>query len=148
MTLHRDHVGGGAFVAAGLAVLALSQDLPFGTLASPGAGMLPVLVVGFMMAFGLMLVVRARSSPPLASIAWDDYPHALRVLVVAAAAVAAFIALGFFVTMALLLFALVFGVERKPLLPSLAFSVGVVAIAYTLFSLLLKTPLPRGILWF
>ena len=36
MTLRRDHVAGGAFVVAGALILAVSGDLPFGTLASPG----------------------------------------------------------------------------------------------------------------
>ena len=89
MNLRRDHVGGGAFVVAGALVLAVSGDLPFGTLASPGAGMLPKLVVGLMMAFGAILLVRAGDSPPLAEVAWDDFPHAVRVIAVTAAGVAA-----------------------------------------------------------
>ena len=36
MILRRDHVAGGAFIVAGVLVLAVSGDLPFGTLASPG----------------------------------------------------------------------------------------------------------------
>ena len=148
MKLRRDHVGGGAFIVAGLFVLAVSGDLPFGTLASPGAGMLPTLVVGFMIAFALVLFVRAGDSPPLADVVWGDLPHALRVIVVAAAAVAAFTTLGFAATMTVMLFALIFLVERKPFLPALAFSIGVTACTYALFSLLLKTPLPRGVLGF
>ncbi len=50
MILRRDHIAGGVFVAAGALVFALSDDLPFGTLASPGAGMLPMLVLALMMA--------------------------------------------------------------------------------------------------
>jgi hypothetical protein len=148
LIVRRDHVGGGVFVAVGALVLAVSRDLPFGTLASPGAGMMPTLVVGLMMAFGLVLFVRAGDSPPLAEVAWGDGPHALRVVVVAAAAVAAYTALGFAATVPLMLFALVFLVERRPLLPALAFSIGVTACTYALFSVLLRTPLPRGILWF
>ena len=117
-------------------------------MASPGAGMLPMLVVGFMMIFGLVLFVRAGDSPPLVEIAWDDFPHALRVILVAAAAVLAFTKLGFLLTMSVLLFVLTFVVERRPLLFSLVFSIGVTGLAYTLFSLLLKTPLPRGVLGF
>ena len=148
MIVRRDHVAGGTFVLAGLLVLAISGDLPFGTLASPGAGMLPKLVVALLMAFGLVLVVRAGGSPPLAEVAWDDFPHALRVLVVAAAAIALFTTLGFAVTMSALLFALTFLVERRPFLPAAAFSIGVTLFTYALFSLLLKTPLPRGLLGF
>src|SRR5262245_18444017 len=58
MTLKRDHVAGGVFVVAGVLVLAVSGDLPFGTPSSPGAGMLPTLVVGLMMAFGFILLLQ------------------------------------------------------------------------------------------
>jgi hypothetical protein len=135
-------VAGGAFVAAGALVLAASGDLPFGTLASPGAGMLPTIVVAFLMLFGVLLLAGARSSPPLASIPWADLPHALRVGLVAAVAVALYTVLGFLVTMPLLLLALTWAVERKPFLPAAIFSIGVTALAYTLFARLLKTPLP------
>ena len=48
----------------------MSGDLPFGTLASPGAGMMPKLVLGLLIAFGAILVARAGESPPLATIPW------------------------------------------------------------------------------
>jgi hypothetical protein len=135
-------VAGGAFVAAGALVLTLSRDLPFGTLASPGAGMLPTIVVVLLMAFGALLLAGARASPTLASIPWADLPHALRVGLVAAASVAIFTVLGFLVTVPLLLFALTFAVERKRLLPAAIFSVGLTALVYVLFTRLLKAPLP------
>ena len=147
MSLRRDHVAGGAFVVAGALILAVSGDLPFGTLASPGAGMLPKLMIALMMAFGLILLLRAGESPPFALVAWGDLPHAVRVIAVAAAGVALYVPLGFLLTMSLLLFALTWGVERKPLLNSALFSVGVTGVAYLVFSTLLKSPLPRG-LWF
>jgi hypothetical protein len=148
MTLRRDHAAGAAFVLAGAAILAVSADLPFGTLASPGAGMLPTLVVVLMMAFGGVLLLRAGASPPLAGIQWGDLPHAARVVAVAAAGIAVYTTLGFLVTMSLLLLALTLGVERRPIVNAVAFSVGVTAVAYALFNTLLKSPLPRGILWF
>jgi hypothetical protein len=148
VTLRRDHVAGGAVVIAGALLYAVSGDLPFGTLASPGAGMLPKLVITMMVALGLVLVVRAAESPPLAEIAWDDFPHALRVVAVAAAAIALYTGLGFLVTMAVMLFLLIFLVERRPVLYAAAFSLGVTGVAYLLFGTFLKSPLPRGLLWF
>jgi Tripartite tricarboxylate transporter TctB family len=148
MTLRRDHVAGAAFILAGVLVWAVSGDLPFGTLASPGAGMLPKLVIVLMMAFAAILLVRAGDSPPLASLSWGDLPHAVRVTLLTAAGVALYTRLGFLATMSALLFALTFAVERKPILHALLFSAGTTAIAYLLFSSLLKSPLPRGILWF
>jgi len=146
--LHRDHIAGGAFLAGGAAVLAVSHDLPFGTLASPGAGMLPTLVIGLMMAFALVLIAGARRSPPLASIDWSDFPHALRVVLLTALAASVYTRLGFLITVVSLLFVLVFVVERRPILIAAAVSVGVTGLAYALFAKLLRTPLPQGLLGF
>lgn len=148
MNLRMDHVAGGVFVVAGALVLLVSNDYPFGTLASPGAGMLPTLLIALIVAFGALLLVRAGDSPQLPSIAWSDLPHAGRVVVVAAAAVLLYTRAGFLVTLSALLFVLTFVVERKPLLPAAAFSIGVTAFAYALFGWLLKTPLPHGLVWF
>lgn len=148
MTLRRDHVAGAAFILAGILIWAVSGDLPFGTLASPGAGMLPKLVMALMKLFAAILLVRAGDSPPLASSSWSDLPHAVRVSLLAAAGAALYTRLGFLVTMSALLFALTFAVERKPILHALLFSAGATGIAYLVFSSLLKSPLPRGLLWF
>ena len=59
---------------AGLLVFAMSGDLPFGTLASPGAGMMPKLVLGLLIAFGAILVARAGESPPLADDRLGRFP--------------------------------------------------------------------------
>jgi len=144
MKLGRDHVAGAAFVVMAALILSVSGDLPFGTLASPGAGMMPKLVIGLMLAFGLVLLVRAGSSPALAAVAWDDFPHALRVLAITAACVGLYTWLGFVVTMWLLLFGLTFAVERKPILSAALFSAGVTGLAYALFRMALKSPLPQG----
>lgn len=144
MVLRRDHVAGGAFVIAGALVLAVSRDLPFGTLASPGSGMLPILVTALMMAFGVLLVAGGGASPPFREVSWADMPHAVRVMAASAVAVSFYQALGFLATMALLLLSLTFIVERKPLARSLLFSVGVTVLAYVLFNSLLKAPLPYG----
>lgn len=146
--VRRDHVAGGAFVAVGAFVLAVSSDLPFGTMASPGAGMLPMLLVGIMMLFGLVLFLRAGESPALMTVAWDDLPHAVRVIAVTIAAIAAYERLGFVVTMALVLFVLTFIIERRHIVIAAVLSIGVTVFAYVLFGTLLKSPLPRGILGF
>ena len=146
VTLRRDHVAGATFVVSGALILAVSGDLPFGTLASPGAGMLPKSMIGLMLAFGLILLVRAGDSPPFADVAWSDLPHAARVIAVTAVAIALYEPLGFVFTVAALLFCLIFIVERRPVLYAAAFSVGVTVFAYVLFGTLLKSPLPRGIL--
>jgi len=147
MTLHADHVAGGAAIAAAVAVLAVSGDLPFGTLTFPGAGMMPKLICALMILFGVMLIARAGTSPPLATISWSDLPHAVRVFAITAVAVALYATLGFLVTMSLMLFVLI-ALEGRNLLVAAAFSLGVTLSTYALFTVALKTPLEQGVLGF
>jgi hypothetical protein len=148
LTLRTDHVAGGVLATFGLLVLALSGDLPVGSLSFPGAGMMPKLLASLLIAFGLTLILRAGDSAPLAEISWQDLPHALRVTAVTALAVALYQTAGFLLTMTLLLFVLIFGVERRRLVPAAAFSLGVVALTYLLFAVALKTPLEQGVFGF
>jgi len=148
MILRRDHIAGGVFVIGGALVFALSGDLPWGSMAMPGAGMMPKLAVGLMVVFGLVLIAQAGTSPPLADIDWSDGGHALCVIVAAALATALYETLGFLITMSLLLFGLVFAVERKNIFYAAGFGVGVTLLAYVLFGTLLKSPLPRGLIGF
>ena len=146
MTLRRDHVAGAFFVIAGLVVWALSGDLPVGTLAFPGAGMMPKLITAIMIVLALASMLGAGSSPAIAEIEWSDLPHAARVLAVAIPAVALYTTAGFLVTMTLMLFSLLFLIERKNILIATGFSVGVAGLAWVLFGTFLKSPLPSGIM--
>jgi hypothetical protein len=148
VTLRTDHIAGTAFVVCGLVVLALSGDLPFGTLAFPGAGMMPKLLAGLLVVFGAIIVVRGRESAALASLSWSDLPHAVRVAAITAAAIALYQTLGFLVTMTLLLFGLIFGVERRNPLAAAGLALGAVTLSYLLFGVLLKAPLATGIFGF
>jgi len=79
---------------------------------------------------------------------WREAPHAARIVAITAIAIALYQPLGFVVTMALLLFTLIFGAERRHPLPAAAFTIGAVALVYVLFDVLLRTPLPRGVFGF
>jgi hypothetical protein len=147
MTLRADHVAGAAAIATALAVLAVSGDLPFGTLAFPGAGMMPKLVCALMILFGAMLLLRGGASAPFSEIAWGDLPHAVRVLAITAVAVALYTTLGFIVTMALMLFALI-AFEGRNLIAAAVYSLGISLVTYALFTIVLKSPLEQGILGF
>ena len=147
MPLRADHVAGGAAIAAALAVLAVSGDLPFGTLAFPGAGMMPKLVCALMILFGAVLLVRGGASAPFSGIGWGDLPHAVRVLAITAAAVALYTTLGFIVTMSLMLFALT-AFEGRNLFAAAAYSAGISLVTYGLFTVVLKSPLAQGIAGF
>jgi hypothetical protein len=148
MILRRDHIAGGAFVAAGGLVFALSGDLPFGTLASPGAGMMPKLVLTLLIGLGAALVLRADESPPLAQIEWRDFAHATTVVAVSAVAIALYTVIGFVLSISLLMFVLLYFVERRNIWRAAAVSVGVTFCSYFLFNTLLKSPLPPMPFWF
>jgi hypothetical protein len=148
MIVRRDHVAGGAFIAAGILLFMLSDDLPFGSLASPGAGMLPKLVITLMIAFGVALAVRAAESPPLAAIDWNDLGHAATVVGVSAAAIALYTVIGFVLSISLLMFVLLYAVERRNVLRAATVSIAVTVGAYFLFNTLLKSPLPAMPTWF
>ena len=129
-------------------VFAISGDLPFGRLSAPGAGMMPKLAAGLMMLFGVLVALGGARSAPLAAIDWSDRGHAALVVAITAAAVVAYRPLGFLITMALLVFALLAVVERRNLLVAAAYSAGLTLFAYWLFGKALKSPLERGVLWF
>jgi hypothetical protein len=148
MTLRSDHVAGAAFVIFGIVVFALSGDLPFGTLSSPGAGMMPKLVTGLMIAFGVALVVGARASKPLAEIEWSDLIHAAMLIVITGGAIRYYQELGFLVTMTLLVFTLLIAVERKNVFRAAAYSFFLTGVAWWVFGTALKAPLEQGILGF
>src|SRR5262245_16861648 len=144
MILRADHVSGGVFVAFGLGVIALSGDLPMGTLSFPGSGFLPKILATLLALFGIALIVRGRESAPLASIEWSDLRHAGPVVVITAGAIGLYTVLGFVLTVALLLFTVIVAIERRNVLAAAVYSIAVTALAYGLFERLLKTPLPHG----
>jgi len=148
MILRSDHVAGIFFILFGLIVFALSGDLPFGTISSPGAGMMPKLMAGLMIAFAVIIMAIGGSSQRLAEIDWSDRWHALMVVLITAAGIFAYQRLGFLITMSLLVFTLLVVVERRNPLTAAAYAIGLTLFAYWLFGKALKAPLERGIMWF
>jgi len=148
VSLRSDHVAGLFFILFGVLIFALSADLPFGTISSPGAGMLPKLTAGLMMAFAAAIFAIGGASQRVAEIDWSDRWHAIQVVLITAVAIFAYQRLGFLITMSLLVFALLVVVERRNMLIAAAYSIGLTLFAYWLFGKALKAPLERGWLWF
>jgi hypothetical protein len=147
MRLRTDHVAGGAVIAAGLLIWALSGDLPTGRLSMPGAGMMPKLLCILIVFFGAVLILRAQDGGWFGDIDWSDLRHAGPVIGITVVAVALYATLGFVITMAAMLFALL-AFERRNLLAAAAYSVSVSVATYALFVYILKTPLEPGLLQF
>jgi uncharacterized membrane protein SirB2 len=144
MGLRADHVAGAAFVAFGLLVIALSGDLPFGDLAMPGAGFMPMLIAVLLIVCGIALMLRARESAQFTAINWSDAKHAALVVAISAVAIALYERLGFGITMVLLMMGLLVIIERRNMVRAAIFSIAVTAITLTAFQYVLQTPLAEG----
>jgi putative tricarboxylic transport membrane protein len=148
MIVRADHVAGAGLMAFGLAVFALSGELPMGGLSMPGSGFMPTLVAGLLILFGLVLCLRAAESAPLADIDWSDVKHALLVIAITALAIEAYTQAGFILTMGVMLFAFLVIGERRNVVGAAAYSVAATLIAYGVFAKGLNAPLPIGPLGF
>ncbi len=147
MTLRIDHVSGAAAILTGVIVFAISGELPVGSMSFPGAGMMPKLLCVLMILFGIVLVARAGASKPFAGVNWSDAPHALIVFAITVLAVTFYTTLGFIISMALMLTALV-AFERRPLHYAALYGICISVASYALFTMVLKSPLERGLLGF
>jgi putative tricarboxylic transport membrane protein len=142
-----DHVAGAAAIILGLLVFALSGDLPFGSLSFPGAGMWPKLICVLMIALGILLCTRAGASNPVGEIDWRDLRHAAIVTAATAAAIALYPMLGFIVSIGLLLAGLTLLERGRPVFAAL-YGISISVAVYALFTVLLKSPLERGLIGF
>ena len=147
MIVRTDHVAGAAAIILGLLVLALSGDLPFGSLSFPGAGMWPKLICVLMIVLGILLLARAGASSPVAEIDWRNLRHAAIVTAATAAAIALYPTLGFILSIGLLLAGLTL-LERGNPLFAVIYGAGISVAVYALFTILLKSPLERGLIGF
>jgi hypothetical protein len=145
--LRTDHISGAVAVIAGVGIFAISGELPVGSWSSPGAGMMPKLLCAFMVLFGIMLIARANDSKPFAETSWSDGAHAASVFAIGCIAVAFYTTLGFIISMALMLAALV-AFERKPLIYAALYGISISVGSYALFTIVLKSPLERGLFGF
>lgn len=148
MTLKADHVAGGVFIALGIAVFIIGWDLPFGRLSAPGAGMLPKLMAGLMIALAIGIMAMGTNGEKTSDLPWSDWTHASLVIGITALATTVYSTLGFLLTMSLLVFALLAIVERKNLIVAAVYACSLTLFAYWLFGIALKAPLERGVLWF
>lgn len=143
MILRADHVAGAAFVVFGVAVIALSGDLPVGQLSMPGSGFLPMIVAALTIIFGLILIVRAKESGPFSELGWGDGKHAAMVTVITAVAIALYERVGFTITMLLMMITLLLVIERRNPIRAGIYCIAIVLFTYVSFVYGLKTPLPE-----
>jgi putative tricarboxylic transport membrane protein len=147
-TLTVDRVAGAALAVFALLVLWESRKIPFGTVADPGPGAVPVLLAVLLLVCSIAVIALGKGGDRIAAVAWTEWRHALAILGACALLAAAFERLGYRLSLFLTLIALVKLVERKGWVASLAFAAGFALGTHYLFSTLLRVQLPRGVLGF
>jgi hypothetical protein len=98
--------------------------------------------------FGAILIFTAGRAPWLSSLRWNEWRHALAILLTCVFAVFAIERLGYRLTVLLALIFLVKGVEKRGWVSSLTFAFGMAFGSFYLFYTILRVPLPQGPLGF
>jgi len=133
----------------GLAIFALfmlwqSRGLPLGSLANPGPAYMPVVLAMLLFLGGIVIAILGRHAPPIGSLGFGEWRHAVAIFAACAFAALAFERLGYRLTILILLLFLLAAVERKRLMTAAIFAAAFAAGTYFLFDTLLRVQLPRG----
>ena len=139
-----DRVAGAALAVFGLFVLWQSRGLPLGSLANPGPAYMPVALATLLALGGVAIAALGREAPPVSSLRFHEWRHAIAIFMACAFCALALERLGYRLTILLALLFLLGAVERKHPLAALIFAVGFAAGTFFLFDTLLRVPLPRG----
>ena len=142
-----DRVSGAVFAVFSALVLWESSKIPFGTLADPGPGALPVLLGATLLACSLFVMLTGASER-LDAIEWSEWRHGIAILGTLAFMALAMETLGYRATIFGGLFVLVAFVERKGWIAGAIFAAAFAFGTYGLFHTLLRVQLPRGMFGF
>jgi hypothetical protein len=139
-----DQAAGSVFAAFSLLVLWETRRIPFGFLAEPGPGAMPMLLAVILLACSIVVVIGGRGGKRASEVQWKEWRHAVAILGACAFMALAIERLGYRLTMLVALLGLVSIVERKGWLPAVAFAAGFSFGTHFLFNTLLRVPLPQG----
>jgi hypothetical protein len=142
--LTRDRVGGALFLFFALAVMWENRAYPLGTVTKPGPGYMPMLLAGILAAMAALVIWAGGRSPALASLNWSEWRHAVAILAACVFAGLALERIGYRLTVILLVGFLLWVVERKRLILTMAAALGLSLGTFYVFSTLLRVPLPLG----
>ncbi len=140
----RDRVAGVGLILFALYVLWEDRLLPMGTYHKPGPGYMPMVLSVILLAMALLVILTGGSSPPLRSISWSEWRHAIAILGSCSFAALALERLGYRLTVALLVAFLLWVIERKGLAVTVLMAAGLALSTYYVFGTLLLVPLPLG----
>jgi hypothetical protein len=132
--LRSDAVAGVVLMLIALVVGWQNRAYPMGNLAEPGPGYMPLMIACALGVFGLLIAVRAGSSPLFNTLDWSEARRGIVMLIACGVAVFALERIGYRLTMIALLVFMLGVIERKRALPTLLVALG--------FSLLSPHPSP------
>jgi hypothetical protein len=143
-----DRAGGGGLALLALWVLWECRRLPIGSWHEPGPGAFPAALALVALGLGLAIVAVGGRATRLVDVDWRETPRALVIVAAGAFLTLALERLGYRLSVLVALLFLVGAVERRGLVPAVAFAVGMAWGSFYLFNTLLKVPLPVGPLGF
>jgi hypothetical protein len=139
-----EQIAGAAIAALGGYIAWAAREYPFGTLAEPGPGYLPFVLALIFAGFGVVVALRAGIVAIERKVSFADFPHAVLLLVVLAAAAASIERLGYRVTVAAMLLFLLAVVERRNPIVSVLLAAVMSLGSFYLINNVLRVPLPLG----
>ena len=139
-----DRVAGIGLAIFALFVLWQSRTLPLGSLANPGPAYMPVALATLLFLGGLAIAILGRHAPPIGSLGFAEWRHAVAIFTACAFAALALERLGYRLTILIVLLFLLAVVERKRPVTAAIFAAAFAAGTYFLFDTLLRVQLPRG----
>jgi len=142
--LKSDQLSGLMLLALALYVGWENRAYPIGTLHEPGPGYMPLLIVVFLGAMGLLIALWGVKSAPLASVRWPEATRAVVILIACGVATFALERIGYRITVIALLVFFLGALERKRPMPVALVALGFSFASFYIVGDLLRVPLPRS----
>ena len=142
--LKSDQFSGLMLLAIAVYVAWENRAYPIGSLQEPGPGYLPLLLVIFLGATGLLIALWGVKSAPLSSMDWSEAKRAAVILIACGAATFALERIGYRLTMIVLLVFFLGVLERRHPLPVALVSLGFAFASFYVIGDWLHVPLPRS----
>jgi hypothetical protein len=142
--LRSDQFSGLMLLALALYVGWENRAYPLGTLAEPGPGYLPLLLVIFLGATGLLIALWGHKSEALAAMKWGEAGRAVLILVACGIATLMLERIGYRLTVIALLIFFVGVLERRHPVAVALVALGFSFASYYVVGDLLRVPLPKS----
>jgi putative tricarboxylic transport membrane protein len=139
-----DRLAGAVLAAFSVLVLWECRKIPFGSMAEPGPGAVPVLLALVLLVCSIVLLVAGNADARLSGIRWPERRHGVAILGACAFMALTLERLGYRLTIFIALLALVGLAEKKGWIAGVIFGGAFSFGTYYLFDTLLGVQLPKG----